>query len=104
MSAREAPDPNDFSNLDRVIHEPARLQIMKVLAVVESADFVYLMSQTKLTQGNLSSHMLKLENAGYVKVKKEFVERKPRTLYKLTVAGKNAFYQYLEQMRGLLDS
>ena len=104
MIAREAPDPQDFPNLDRIVHEPARFLIMKVLAVVDSADFVYLLSQTHLTQGNLSSHMMKLENAGYVKVKKEFVERKPRTLYKLTVAGKSAFYKYLEQMRGLLDS
>jgi DNA-binding MarR family transcriptional regulator len=87
-----------LAEIDRVIHEPARLMIVAYLYVVESADFTFLMRQTGLTWGNLSSHMSKLEEAGYVEVEKEFVERKPRTMLRLTDAGRAAFREYRKHM------
>ncbi len=89
--------------IDRIIHEPARLMIMSHLAVVESADFLFLMRQTGLTFGNLSSHMSRLEEAGYIRIEKKFVGKKPNTILNLTTRGRNAFQQYREQMRQMLD-
>ncbi len=80
--------------VDRVIHEPARLAIVAVLAACESADFRYLRSATTLTQGNLSAHLSKLEEAGYVTIEKRFVDKKPNTLCRLTEAGRAAFQRY----------
>lgn len=94
-----APPAND---LDKLIHEPARLSIMVHLAVVESADFVFLQRYTGLTHGNLSSHMSKLEQAGYLEVIKEFVERKPRTMLRLTKEGRSAFEQYRKNLDRML--
>jgi len=91
-----------LADLDRVIHEPARLMIVAYLYVVESADFTFLMRQTGLTWGNLSSHMSKLEEAGYVEVDKSFVERKPRTMLRLTDAGRAAFREYRKRMEQVL--
>ncbi len=90
--------------IDRVIHEPARLLLVATLSVVESADFLFLMNQTKLTRGNLSSHLSKLEAVGYVEIKKEFVEKIPRTLLRLTEEGRNAFVVYRQKMQRILDS
>lgn len=89
--------------LDRLIHEPARLAIMVHLAVVKSADFVFLQRYTGMTQGNLSSHMTKLEEAGYVEVVKEFVDRKPHTMLRLTKEGRKAFEQYRKALASVLD-
>ena len=80
--------------LDKTIHEPARLQIMTQLYVVEEADFLFLMRKTGLTWGNLSSHMSKLEAAGFIEVKKEFLDKKPHTILKMTSAGRFAFEDY----------
>lgn len=93
-----------IADIDRIIHEPARLMIMAYLYVVESADFLFLMRQTGLTRGNLSSHMSKLEAAGYIAVKKEFVGRIPRTLLSLTDKGRRAFQAYQQNMKQVLDS
>jgi len=93
-----------LAEIDRVIHEPARLLLVATLSVVESADFLFLMNQTKLTRGNLSSHLSKLEAAGYVEIKKEFVEKIPRTLLRLTEEGRNAFLEYRQKMQQVLDS
>ncbi len=93
-----------LAGIDRVIHEPARLLILAYLSVVESADFLFLMNQTKLTRGNLSSHLSKLETAGYVEIKKEFVEKIPRTLLRLTKQGREAFHKYRLNMKQVLDS
>lgn len=90
--------------IDRVIHEPARLLILAYLWVVESADFLFLMNQTNLTRGNLSSHLSKLEAAGYIEIKKEFVEKIPRTLLRLTEKGRQAFLQYRRNMQQVLNS
>jgi DNA-binding MarR family transcriptional regulator len=87
-----------IADIDRLVHEPARLMILAVLSVVESADFVFLMRQTGLTRGNLSSHMSKLESAGYIEIKKEFVDKIPRTLLRLTDTGQTAFQRYRESM------
>ena len=93
-----------LAEIDRVIHEPARLLILAYLSVVESADFLFLMNQTNLTRGNLSAHLSKLETTGYVEIKKEFVEKIPRTLLSLTEQGRKAFQQYRHSMRQVLDS
>jgi len=90
-----------LTELNKLIHEPGRLAIMSFLFVVKEADFVFLLDQTSLTRGNLSSHMAKLEGAGYVEISKEFVEKLPRTTYKLTDDGEDAFKKY---RHGLLDS
>jgi len=93
-----------LAEIDRVIHEPARLLILAYLSVVESADFLFLMNQTHLTRGNLSAHLSKLETTGYIEIKKEFVEKIPRTLLSLTEEGRTAFQQYRRNMRQVLDS
>ena len=89
--------------IDKLIHEPARFNIMAHLYVVESADFLFLMRQTGLTKGNLSSHMSKLETAGYIVVEKEFVNKKPHTMLSLSDPGRKAFQDYRESMRRALD-
>ena len=91
-------DLPSVKDIDKLIHEPARLMIMSYLYVVESADFLFLMRQTGLTFGNLSSHMTRLENAGYLSVEKEFVGKKPNTKLMLTPEGRDAFNNYRENM------
>jgi DNA-binding transcriptional ArsR family regulator len=86
-------------SIDKVIHEPARLNIMTRLYVVESADFLFMMRQTGLTFGNLSAHMSKLEEAGYIDIIKEFVGKKPHTMLKLTNKGRRAFDDYRKKMK-----
>ncbi len=92
-----------IADIDRLIHEPARLMIMAHLYVVESADFLFLMRQTGLTWGNLSSHLSKLEDAGYIDVEKEFVGKKPHTMLCLTDAGRTAFREYRQSMKQVFD-
>ncbi|MBY8986618.1 MAG: transcriptional regulator [Candidatus Lokiarchaeota archaeon] len=88
--------------INKVIHEPARLMIMSYLYVVEEADFIFIKNQTGLTWGNVSSHISKLEDAGYVNVKKKLVGKKTRTLLKLTDEGRSAFREYKRQMDEIL--
>ena len=88
--------------LDRLIHEPGRLVLMANLAVVDEADFVFLSRRTGLTAGNISSHMTKLENAGYVEITKSFVGKRPRTVYRLSADGKLAFERYRSEVADLL--
>jgi DNA-binding MarR family transcriptional regulator len=92
-----------IANLDRLIHEPARLMILAVLYVVESADFTFLMRQTGLTWGNLSSHMSKLEEAGYIEVEKTFKGKRPNTMLRLTEEGRSAFRDYRHSLKQMLD-
>ena len=92
-----------IAEIDRLIHEPARLMIVAHLYVVESADFLFLMRQTGLTWGNLSSHLSKLEDAGYVEIEKEFVGKKPHTMLRLTDAGRTAFQDYRKRMKQVFD-
>jgi DNA-binding transcriptional ArsR family regulator len=88
--------------LDRTVHEPARLAILAVLRGFESADFLFVLRQTGLTKGNLSSHLSKLEEAGYVEIRKEFVDKVPRTLLSLTDVGRSAFETYRRGMTRVL--
>ncbi|ABX04242.1 MAG TPA: transcriptional regulator [Herpetosiphon sp.] len=90
-----------IAQLNRLVHEPVRLQVMSYLATVDEADFLYLMNELELTQGNLGSHMSKLEAEGYISVTKEFVARRPRTSYRLTSDGKVAIKQYWRLMRSI---
>jgi len=92
------------ANLDRMIHEPARLMIMAVLSAVDSADFIFVMNQTELSWGNLSAHVAKLEEAGYLSVIKTFKERRPNTTLHLSQKGRNALRQYRRQMEFILDN
>ena len=86
--------PLELGDIDRLIHDPTRLMLISYLFVVERADFVFLQSQTRLTPGNISSHMTKLEEAGYVKVKKSFVGKRPQTMFRLTTKGRTEFEKY----------
>ena len=90
--------PN-LQSVDKLIHEPARLNIMAHLYVIESADFLFIMRQTGLTFGNLSAHMSKLEHAGYLTIIKEFIGKKPHTMLQLTKKGKQAFEDYRHEMK-----
>ena len=92
-----------LSDLDRVIHEPARLALAAILSVVESADFLYLQRETGLTKGNLSSHLAKLEEAGYVAIEKTYRGRIPLTLVRLTDAGATAYKAYRARFRKFLE-
>jgi len=86
-----------------LIHEPARLLIVTILASVASADFLFLQRETGLTKGNLSAHLSKLEEAGYVKIEKTFKGKLPLTVCKLTAAGQKALAQYRQQLRDFID-
>ena len=92
-----------LNEIDRLIHEPARLQIVALLYVVESADFVFLSQQTGLTWGNLSAHITKLEEGGYIKVEKGFKGKRPQTILSLTKQGRKAFQAYRQSMQQMLD-
>ncbi len=99
------PDKKDeitIPEINKLIHEPARLRLMAELYVVESTDFVFLKRRTGLTWGNLSSHMNKLEGEDYIKVEKEFVNKKPRTIFQLTEKGREAFESYKQNMKEVL--
>lgn len=91
------------ADIDRLIHEPARLTLIANLYVVDSADFTFLSRRTGLTDGNISSHMTRLENAGYVSVTKTFEGKRPRTIYELTSTGREAFDHYRNHLTGILD-
>lgn len=91
-------------SLDRLIHERLRLGIISALAVNESLTFTELKVVLEITDGNLSDHARKLENAGYVRVEKGFQGRKPQTVYSLTPRGRHALRTYVESMQGFLQS
>ena len=92
-----------LADLDRIIHSPARLMVMTYLYVVESADFVFLMQLTGLTWGNLSTHLSKLEEVGYVALDKGYKGKKPNTTVSLTVTGREAFKVYKNGMQAVLN-
>ena len=92
-----------IADIDRLVHEPARLMILASLYVVDSADLIFLLRQTGLTWGNLSSHMRKLEAAEYIEIEKEFVDRKPRTMLKLTHRGRGALREYRRSMEEVFE-
>ena len=92
-----------LTELDRLIHEPARLLIVTILSTVESADFLFLQRETELTKGNLSAHLSKLEEAGYVNIEKTYKGKLPLTVCKLTEAGRGAFDGYRQQMQQFIE-
>jgi DNA-binding transcriptional ArsR family regulator len=92
----------EISQLDRLIHEPARLTIVMILDGVGEADFLYLQREGGFTQGNLSGHLAKLEEAGYVEIEKKYKGKVPLTVCSLTGKGKAAFSNYSQRMLGIL--
>jgi DNA-binding transcriptional ArsR family regulator len=96
-------DLRRVTELDRLIHEPARLLIVTILSTVESADFLFLKRETGLTRGNLSAHLSKLEDAGYVKIQKTFKGKLPLTVCKLTAAGAKAITHYRQQIQNFME-
>ena len=90
-------------DVDRLVHEPARLMILANLYVVESADFVFLMNQVGLTWGNLSADLTKLEEAGYLEIEKAFKGKRPNTLLRLTEKGREAFKDYTQKMKQVFN-
>lgn len=88
--------------LDPVIHAPTRLAILSILVTVESANFSYLKESTGTTDGNLSTHLTKLEESGYIKIRKTFQGKKPQTICAITAKGRKAFQMYLEQLEQIV--
>lgn len=95
--------PGSMDWIDPVIHSPARLKIVVELYVVEAADATFLVNRTGLTWGNLSTHLGKLEESGYVAVEKGYDGKKPRTMIRLSTKGREAFRQYRANMQQALD-
>ena len=97
-------DPRKFADVDRMIHEPARLMILTILSAVDSADFLYLQRETGLTKGNLSSHLSKLEDAEYITIEKTYRGKIPLTICKLSGNGRKAFTEYRDQLKYFVDN
>jgi DNA-binding MarR family transcriptional regulator len=96
-------DDFDIDRIDEVIHGRLRLGIMAYLSTAETADFTALKARLQATDGNLSVHLRKLEDAGYVAIDKQFVGRKPLTTVSLTEPGRTAFIAYLDAMARLVN-
>jgi DNA-binding transcriptional ArsR family regulator len=94
----------NLGEVDRLIHEPARLMILSILFVVESADFLYLQNETGLSKGNLSSHLSKLEQAEYISIEKTYRGKIPLTLCRITTAGIDAFTTYRRRWKSVIDA
>ncbi len=101
--ARSIPE-GASADIDRLIHEPARRVIMTILYTAESADFLFLLRETGLSRGNLSSHLSKLESAGYVEIEKTFRGKIPLTICRLSGAGRAAFRRYREYLKKVVAS
>jgi DNA-binding MarR family transcriptional regulator len=91
-----------IEELDTVLHERGRLAITSVLAAVDSLTFTELRDQLEMTDGNLSVHLQKLEEKGYVAIDKQFVGRRPQTTCRLTPAGRRAFARYLNVLEAIV--
>jgi len=91
-----------IGELDRVIHEPGRLMIVALLYAAERADFLYLQHETEVNKGTLSSHLARLEEAGYVEIEKTYRGKVPQTLLRLTEAGRKAFEDYRRELKEAL--
>ena len=98
----EEKTKNPLAELDQVIHAPSRLNIVTNLYVVESADFIFLRNLTGLTWGNLSAHLSKLEEAGYVEIEKTIVNKKTHSVAAMTQKGREAFETYKDKMKEVL--
>jgi len=94
-----------MAQLDNIIHQPVRLQIMSSLVSLdknEQVNFTYLRKLFKLTDGNLGAHLTKLEEAGYIKSKKTFVARTPRTFVRATEKGRDAFVEHIAALKEII--
>ena len=96
------PQLRAIADIDPVIHERARLMIVALLFAVDCADFMYLLHETGINKGTLSSHITRLEEAGYLRVEKTFRGRIPQTLLRLTPQGRGAFQQYRRSLKQAL--
>ena len=96
------PQIRPIADLDRVIHEPGRLMIVALLYAVDQSDFLYLLHETAMNKGTLSSHLARLEEAGYVEVTKTYRGKVPQTLLRLTDKGRQAFEQYRRTLKQAL--
>jgi DNA-binding transcriptional ArsR family regulator len=92
-------DLKSLIDVDKLVHEPSRLMILTILISVEKADFVYLQRETGLTRGNLSVHLTKLSDAGYITIEKSFNGKVPQTICKISDVGKDAFRKYTEYLK-----
>jgi DNA-binding MarR family transcriptional regulator len=104
MTSNNYKNADLSATIDKLIHEPARYYIMALLYVIDSMDFTFLQKQTEMTSGNLSTHLKKLKEAGYIKVTKKFVRNFPRTTLKLSNKGKRVFENYRERMLSVLQN
>jgi DNA-binding MarR family transcriptional regulator len=102
-TGRDPDEVHPLADIDQVIHASARLMILTYLYVVESVDYVFLKNQTGLSWGNLSTHLNKLEEAGYVIVEKGYKGKKPHSMVRLTDQGRAAFRNYKNSMQQVLD-
>lgn len=89
---------------DKLVHQPTRLQIFAFLYRHGETSFPELKDVLDVTEGNLSSHLQKMEDAGYVDIEKKFVDRKPQTTYELTEKGKKGFESHIEKLEAIIDS
>jgi len=103
MPSNGGNDRHPLVDIDRTIHSPARLMVMTYLYAVESADYIFLQNLTGLTWGNLSSHLSKLEEEGYVAIEKEIVGKKPHSMVHLTKSGRAAFREYKQSLQQVLS-
>jgi DNA-binding HxlR family transcriptional regulator len=92
----------ELPELNPIIHGKLRLALLSLLSGVEEAEFTWLRTKTGSTDGNLGAQLAKLEEAGYVAVKKKFVQRKPQSLYRMTEAGRTALAEYIQALKQLL--
>ena len=90
-------------SLDPIIHAPTRLAILSILITVENANFTFLKESTGTTDGNLSTHLTKLEESGYISIEKKFIGKKPQTTCSITLKGRKAFEIYLEQLEQIVN-
>lgn len=104
MSNNSSNIAKSIANLDRLVHEPARLMILTILSTVKEADFLFLKNETHLSKGNLSAHLTKLEDAGYITIKKTYRGKIPLTLCSNTEIGKKAFQDYCQLMKNFTEA
>lgn len=102
MSSNRDMKENSGIEIDRFLHEPSRLKILAQLYVVKAADYIFIMKQTGLTQGNISGQLQKLEQAELVEIEKKYLGKRPYTMVSLTSKGREAMQLYIENLNNLL--
>jgi len=90
--------------LNPIVHGPLRLAVLSLLSAVDQADFKWLREKTRATDGNLGANLSKLEQAGYISVKKRFIQKKPNSVYTLTASGRKALVDYVKALKTLLST